>query len=144
VSDAPKPSGGWTVETAMQHVLALIGANDHRYEQRFIDAERAVSYALAAAKEAVIKAEQAAEKRFESVNEFRNTLSDQQRNLLPRSEADRAFAAMAEKIRALEKQHDTLVAERLGVRGGWGYAVGVIGLVITLFSLFMVLFRFKG
>ena len=136
--DQRTPSGGWTVDTALQHVLSLVGSNDHRYEQRFIDQERAVTMALAAAKEAVIKAEQAAEKRFDAVNEFRATLADQQRTLMPRAESDRAFAATAEKIAALEKQFDALVAERQGIKGGYGYAVGIIGFVLTLATLIML------
>ena len=140
MSDNPKIVG-WTVDTALQHVLSLIGANDHRYEQRFTDQEQLVANALAAAKEAVIKAEQAAEKRFDAVNEFRATLADQQRTLMPRAESDRAFAALAEKIAALEKQHDAMVAERQGLRGGWGYAVGVVGLVLALASLITLVIK---
>lgn len=132
--DAASP-GGWTVETALQHVLSLVGSNDHRYEQRFIDQERAVGMALASAKEAVIKAEQAAEKRFDAVNEFRATLADQQRNLMPRAEVDVIVRGLHEKISALEKQVDTAQAERQGLKGGWGYAVGVVGLVLALASI---------
>jgi hypothetical protein len=43
---------------------------------RFAAQESAVHAALAAAEKAVGKAEAAAEKRFESVNEFRDALSD--------------------------------------------------------------------
>src|SRR6476659_9316217 len=130
-----KPAEGWTTDTALQHVLSLIGANDHRYEQRFMDQERAVTMALAAAKEAVTKAELAAERRFESVNEFRNTLSDQQRTLVARTEVDSMVRGLNEKIAALDKIVDRLQAERLGIKGGWGYAVGVIGLVVAVLSV---------
>lgn len=133
--------GGWTVGTLLQHVMSLIESNNQRYEQRFQDQERAVSMALAAAKEAVIKAEQAAEKRFDSVNEFRSTLADQQRTLMPRAESDRALSAMTEKLAALEKQHDAFVSERQGLRGGWGYAVGVIGLVLAVASLIALVIK---
>ncbi len=148
---------GWTINTALQHLLSLVGANDHRYEQRFKDLEQfissamltqkdAVSAALAAADRAVQKAETASEKRFDAVNEFRETLADQQRNLMPRSEVDVLQRAQAEKISSLEaavtqklgsleKQFDAMQAEQRGVKGGYGYAVGIVGFLLTLITL---------
>jgi len=141
-------------------------AADKRYEQRFeasqnaivlgfagqkaaVDAafaaqKEAINAALAAADRAVTKAELATEKRFESVNEFRGTLDNQQRTLIPRSEVDVLVKGLDEKISNLTKQMDQLQAERRGVVGGWGYAVGAAGLALTLFSLVMVLWKFKG
>lgn len=150
--ETSEPAGGWTVDTALQHVLSLIGSNDHRYEQRFIDLQKlsesmhsahkeAVQTAMSAADRAVVKAEMAAEKRFESVNEFRSTLADQQRNLMPRSEVEVITKGLIEKINALEKQLDSITAERQGIKGGWGYAVGVIGFVLTLITLVVLVGR---
>jgi hypothetical protein len=144
----PEPSG-WTIETALAHVIALLDANDKAYAQRFEASQKAIELgfaaqksavdaALAAQSAAVIKAELSADKRFESVNEFRNTLADQQRNLMPRSEVEVIERAMADKIAALQKQVEGLMAERAGIRGGWGYAVGVVGLVLTLGSIVAV------
>lgn len=148
---------GWTVETLRRHYDSILYERERRIEERAhaIEAafqtslkslEKASETALATANTAVQKAESAAEKRFESVNEFRNTLSDQQRNLMPRSEVTVTIealenqiasvaAANANKIDALEKQLDKLQAERLGVKGGWGYAVGVVGFLFILASL---------
>jgi len=141
-------------------------ASDKRYEQRFeasqkaldlgfagqkaaVDAafaaqKEAINAALAAADRAVSKAELATEKRFESVNEFRGTLDNQQRTLIPRSEVDVLVKGLDEKISNLTKQMDHLQAERMGIKGGWGYAAGAAGLVLTLFSLVMVLWKFRG
>ena len=54
----------WTIDTAMQHVLALRDSDSIRNEQRFVAQERAVEYALAASKTATDKADSANEKRF--------------------------------------------------------------------------------
>jgi DNA-binding transcriptional regulator YbjK len=51
----------WTVETLKEH-----------YDQRFIDLDTAVKAALTAAEKAVTKAEIAADKRFELLNELRS------------------------------------------------------------------------
>src|SRR5688572_26741026 len=68
-------------------------------EVQLRDQERAVQAALAAAKEAVNKAELAAEKRFESVNEFRAQTKDLQSSYMPRAEFDIAMKNVEEKIR---------------------------------------------
>ena len=65
-----------------------------------IAADKAVSAALAAADRAVIKAEIAAEKRFDSVNEFRSLVSDQQRTLMPRVETELLIRTLNERITA--------------------------------------------
>jgi hypothetical protein len=114
-----------------------------RYQERADSQRENIAAALAAADRAVIKAELATEKRFEGVNEFRATLADQQRTLIPRSEVMVMHGALAEKVDMLSKQMEKRQAERAGIVGGWGYAAGLAGLVLTLFSLFMVLYRFK-
>src|SRR4026209_1908109 len=117
-----------------EHLRTLIASNDKRYEQRFdasqkalevgfaaakaaVDAsfaaqKEAINAALAAADRAVTKAELPTAKRFESVNECRGTLDNQQRTLIPRSEVDKMFQAMTEKVDRLQKQADASTAER--------------------------------
>jgi hypothetical protein len=150
-------TNGWTIETVLSHVLSLIEARynataaridavEQRLTERLNVADRnlhntmvaqkeSVLTAIAASDRAVTKAEISAEKRFESVNEFRNTLSDQQRNLMPRAEVAEVVNGLREKIAALEKQMDNFHSERQGLRGGWGFAVGVVGLVLTLITI---------
>lgn len=65
--------------------------------------EKAVAAALAAADRAVSKAELAAERRFESVNEFRQTLTDQAATFLPRREYESAHASIVEKVESVQK-----------------------------------------
>jgi hypothetical protein len=157
----PTPANkSWSIETALDHMLALLdektqhlkeqmGAADKRYEERFLASQKAlelglaglireIQAALAAADRAVLKAEAATERRFESVNEFRGTLDNQQRTLIPRSEVDVMARGLEEKIAQITKMQDAQMAERLGIKGGWGYAVGVVGLVLTLGSLYMM------
>lgn len=64
----------------------LRDADVNANEQRFKAQEQAVAFALQAAEKAVTKAELAAEKRFESVNEFRNQLKDQTGTFITRNE----------------------------------------------------------
>lgn len=110
-------------------------------------AEKAVQAALAAADRAVSKAELAADKRFEGVNEFRGTLADQQRTLMPRSEVEVLMRSMYEKLNTLEKIVEAARAERVGLKGGYGYAIGVLGVLLTVMSIIgyvVTLIRLKG
>jgi hypothetical protein len=143
------PSGTpWTVETVLTHLTDVGDERDRRYEQRFVAQALATDAALAAAERAVLKAEAAAEKRFEGVNEFRATLSDQQRTLIPRAEVEVMLRGINDKISALEKtqdadraQRDADRAERMGVKGGWGYAVGLAGVLIAILGVLSRLVR---
>lgn len=99
-------------------------ATDLRYQQRFEATEKAIA-----------KAESATEKRFEGVNEFRNQLGDQQRTFMPRSEVEVIHRGINEKIETLGKTVSDRRAQGLGVKDGWGYAVGVVGFVLALLSL---------
>lgn len=129
--------GGWTFETLLKHLVALIDANDKRYEQRFGDSKIAVDAALSAAKEAVVKAETASEKRFEGVNEFRAALGDQQRTLMPRIEAEVRMNVLDQKIAALEKTATASVGRQAGASNLWGWIAGVVGIALALISLLL-------
>ena len=135
------------------HLRDLIREADLRYQQRFDASEKAIAIqfatqiaavnaALAAADRAVQKAEAANEKRFESVNEFRGLVADQQRTLMPREESMVLFHSLTDKIDKLEKIMDGISSERLGIKGGWGYAVGVIGVLLALMSLIGIFLKF--
>jgi hypothetical protein len=72
------------------------------FRQRMDDADSSIKLALAAAETAVNKAETAAEKRFDSVNEFRKTLSDQTASFVTK---DR-FQGLDEKVSDLASRLD--------------------------------------
>ncbi len=126
---------GWTLETLRIHLEGAIRAGYLHLEERIKAVSDTASAASENADKAVSKAETAAEKRFESVNEFRNTLSDQQRNLMPRDEANIRFESLTHEIRGAQHIIEGMRAEQKGIVGGWGYAIGVVGFVLTLASL---------
>jgi len=162
----------WTVESLKEHFTKVFTESDRRYEERFIAQEKAVNTAfvasekavntaliaqekainsaLIAAKEAVLKAESATEKRFEAVNEFRQTLSDQTATFIPRAEAIQRAEQNAEKITALDKRMtdalsdinsrlDRTAGKSSGVDAFWGYLVGAVGLLAAVISIIFVL-----
>lgn len=74
----------------------------------FKAAEQAVAVALSNAEKATVKAETAAERRFESVNEFRRTLSDQTATFIPRVEYDTTRKGLEDKVNALNERANNL------------------------------------
>ncbi len=111
-------------------------------------AEKAVSAAMAAAEKAVTKAEVAAEKRFEAVNEFRQTLSDQQGTFLTRTEYSVQHESLGEKVDTII--HRTAASEKaigeIRERGAghtdvWGILLGSVGVMISVGTIVLLLLR---
>ncbi len=97
----------------------IVDFNEVREATRFAfeSQEKSINSSLLAAKEAVLKAENASEKRFESINEFRNTLRDQQANLLPRIEADKIFENLYRQVDNITKDVSSLRESRSVLSG---------------------------
>ena len=83
---ASAPCLAQTADMTVRELYGIMVEREKANAQRFDAQEKAVAAALAAAKEAVLKAEVSNDKRFESVNEFRNTLKDQQGTYVTRTE----------------------------------------------------------
>jgi len=101
----------------------ILDERDRLYKERDESRKTAVDAALQAAKEktadaflasekAIVKAEDAQKEYNERSNEFRGTLEDQARTLLPRFEADSRFGAQDEKLEALRKEVQSLRESR--------------------------------
>ncbi len=89
----------WTVETLKEHFEALIEEINKRYEQRFLSSENAIE-----------KRDAATEKRFESVNEFRQTLADITSKGIPRVEFENTHKALSEKLEQAVKTLESEIA----------------------------------
>lgn len=122
---------------------------DLRYQQRFdaqgqalaaalLAAEKAVQTALIAAEKAVDKANIANEKRFESVNEFRQTLSDQTATFPSRVEmgalADRV-GDLATRVERMETRAQSATDTRVDNRAGGQTMVAVVGALLVAVSI---------
>lgn len=76
----------WTIDTLKEHEDEMRLAQHRELSNAIHAVELTAAAALASSKEAVQKAEVATEKRFESVNEFRATLTDQAAKFITRKE----------------------------------------------------------
>jgi hypothetical protein len=125
----------WTLTTLYMHLLAILEERDKRYGQRFTDLETALRAALAASEKAILKAEMATERRFEAVNEFRSTLSDQAGQFITRSEAEAATARNTERIQELTDRINRSEGRGAGLGAGWGYLVAAVGVIAAVIAI---------
>lgn len=141
----------WTLDTLRVHLNSKIEGNDLRYQQRFDAQQLAIKDAMTAQKElaaaailaadkATVKAEDAANKRFDSVNEFRGALSDLGRTMMSRSEAEARFGALLEKIdgpNGITRQVERNAGKGMGLHAGWGYLFAGVMMIVAVVSLFV-------
>jgi hypothetical protein len=104
-------------------------------ETRVHDFMRHTGENFETAEKAVTKAETAAEKRFESVNEFRSQLADQQATFATKTELDYRFKALEEKVATNSSSINVSRSDRLGLHTAMGYIVGAIGLLSALAAI---------
>jgi len=132
---------GWTLDTLHEHL-----------DQRLDAADRAV-----------MKAEAAADKRFESVNEFREQLREQAATLMPRAEAEARIASIdraldehvaratlqfanieqrfTSRVDVLAGRVDVAAGHTTGIAAGWGYLVGIVGIAASIVAVVLALTR---
>ncbi len=121
----------------------LMSANDARYAQRFADAniavnaamisqEKAINAALTASNTAVNKAEESQNARMASMNEFRQSLSDQGATMVTRTESDAKMSALNEKIARVEKTISEWAGGFAKAGEGKSRDMWVVGTVVAL------------
>jgi hypothetical protein len=95
---------GWTFGTLEAYLSQRLIDQGIMLGRRMDDADKAIQAALASAEKAVSKAEQATERRFEAVNEFRGQLADQTGTFLPRTEYGAAHAGLVDRINVITER----------------------------------------
>jgi hypothetical protein len=129
------PSHEWTVQTLHEHHARMLANAQQVNDARFQAIKENTSVALLAAQRAVEKAEAASEKRFEGVNEFRASLSDQAMRLMPRAESESRMTALSDQVRDLSSRIDRGEGRGTGLSDGWGVFVAAAGIGVALWAV---------
>jgi hypothetical protein len=148
-----RPPLGWTVDTLAWHFQQMLDAHETLLNQRIDAAKDAASAAQLASTTAIIKAEEANTKRFESVNEFRGALSDSNKNNISRAEveqriADQRTAFQVEIKGAMDKivdlgarmnRAEITESEKRGTKEGmlnvWKALVAILGVLVGALAI---------
>ncbi len=132
------------IEAGLIALKELLTERDERYKQRAMSQDEAVKSALETSEKAITKAESATERRFEGVNEFRQTLADQASTLMPRAEYNAQHKALEEKVAASENRINeiqtaqiSLLARGGGLKEAWGYIIAASS-AIAAFTIYLV------
>jgi hypothetical protein len=107
-------ASGWTVDTLRSH------CDDVRRDDR-----RYLKAMLAEKDRAVKDAYESMNRRLDGMNEFRQTLTEQAAQFMPRSEAD-------QRMGAIEKQLSSMTGRSGGREDSWKTLVAIIGLLAIL------------
>jgi len=136
---------------AQEHAVTLaLSRVDKEFHEHLRAAREETQAALTAADKAIGKSEVAAEKRFESVNEFRGQQGDIVATFIPRTEAEQRIAQNIEKIDSIEKRMTQAFASmgsRLDIAQGSkqgyaqliGFIFGAVGVVAALIGVAIAL-----
>jgi hypothetical protein len=114
-------NNGWTLDTLEKYLSSRIESIKDN-----------TSIAMAAADKAVSKAETAAEKRFDSVNEFRNAMKDQQTTFADKAQTD--F-----RLGVIEKTLEKASGVSLGVSIAAAAAAGLIAAIASVVTIEAIL-----
>lgn len=141
MSDEISLNKGWTLDGYIAHNESMRDELDRRYQQRFIAQEQAVQAALTSAKDAVHKAEMASEKRFEGVNEFRATLSDQASTFISRTEVDQRMKGIDEKVDIIMGRMDRLEGRSGGMDASFVKLVSMVAMAGAIIAIITAIIK---
>lgn len=110
-----------TLEARMLGHWALDNNREVNIQENFRLHDEALKTALAAL-----------DKRLEGMNEFRQSLNDQNQLFLTRNEFDTNHQSLIDKIDAVTIRVAAMEGQSKGNNQAWGYIVGFVGLVIGI------------
>jgi hypothetical protein len=109
-------SNEWTTDTLKVH-----------YDRRFADSDKAIQAALAAQEKAIIKAEAAAERRFELLNELRQGVATKEQLEL----VEKLVQGLTDRMNRSEGQDNGSLA----TKGSMYAAIAAVGVILGILML---------
>lgn len=126
-----------SIKTELQAIRETMTGIELRQQQRFEAQEKALA-----------KAEVATEKRFDGVNEFRQTLTDQAGTFALKAQVDVQIKALESKMdtqfKSLDNKIDVLaglastgVGRSVGLNAAWGYILSGVMALVAVAAFFL-------
>jgi hypothetical protein len=130
-----------TAREQVTRIDQLLAEMDKRVAGQIAAQAHVMDLSLAAAKEAVAKADVAYEKRFDNVDEFRKQLSEQAHSFLPRREYEAVHQQLLDRVNGMSRVLDVVVGQKEGHSQVWGFIVGAGGIIIAAVTLVVTIVR---
>jgi hypothetical protein len=145
--DEPRVISEWSIDTLYVHLSRIVEDLDKRQtldingkfqllNTALLAVEKSAAAALASSAMANQKAENAMEKRFEGVNEFRGAMGDQATRFITRAEVEQRMAASDKETAGVVSRLDRIEGRGGGLKDGWGWIAGIIGLIFAAMMAF--------
>lgn len=122
-----------------EFVLSVLNEREDKYVQKFEALKESLSAVVVSLEKAVLKAEVATEKRFESVNEFRKQMGDMQTTLAPKSEVNMRFDAANARIDVVAKALETIVNLLSNTKGKSEGTASTGTVIVTVVNILLVI-----
>lgn len=133
-------------------IKEILNERDKLYKERDDSRRTAVDAALAAAKEqtkasfdasekAIVKAEEAQKSYNQTHNDLSRKLDEQNKNTIPRPEAESRFNSLEEKIGALQRGMIEMTGVHRGGEIAWGYVIASIMVILSVATTAIALLR---
>lgn len=127
------PIGDWTTGTLKVYEdekianlkILMDERKEHLKELRVAD-QRAIDAALVSQEKAIVKAENAAERRFELLNELRDGVATKDQ-----------MEALEKVVDDLKDRINTTLGQSRGLKDGWAYLLGGLGGVATIIGVIL-------
>jgi len=117
-------NGKLNVVSLKDYIESIVGALEKNVNSKLDQMDRAVT-----------KAENATERRFEGVNEFRAALQDLTRTFIPRQEIESMFKNTNDKLNAYCAKLDRIESMKQGGNVVWAYVLSGVSLMAALIAL---------
>ena len=133
ISTTTLPTPPHTVDPAV--LLVMIKNLDEKITLLISSQREEVKTAMSAAEKAVQKAEDAANKRFEALNELRDMAADWRTEFARASTVDLQIKSLNDKVDALTAKSNENVGRGTGRSDIWGFIVGGAGVMAAIVAL---------
>ena len=114
---------------------------DREFHEHILAVVRENQLALDASNKAIDKSETAAEKRFDAVNEFRRTLSDQTGTFIARREFEASTKSTNDKVSLLTDRMNTNNGKSNGLQEYGATLISIAALVVSAIAVIILAFK---
>lgn len=118
----------------------IVAEMQRRYELEIAANRDALAAALHATEVAISKSENAVEKRFDAVNEFREQLRDQNSTMMPRTEAETFNHQTTDRINGILNRLNTDEGRRTGVSTSYTALITGIPVLVGIATVVTLIF----